>query len=132
MNRSKRLPIPENVREQAHKIVADFNEKIIRNPDCFYVLRFTGEYLYLDRPSPGSAGPIARLKYQGGMNDWTFAIYKYSSQRYDSDEWFFPGSEHVDGTVAGAMKAGLEAYPLPEHTTSIFRRIFSLLPGGKR
>ncbi len=30
---------------------------------------------------------------------------------YDPDEWFFPGSESVDGTVAGAMKAGLAAYP---------------------
>jgi hypothetical protein len=44
------------------------------------------------------------------MEDWSFAIYKYSDERYDEEEWFFPGSEHVDGTIEGAMKAGLEAY----------------------
>jgi hypothetical protein len=56
-------------------------------------------------------GPICRLKYTGDINNWSFAIFKYSDERYDSDEWFFPGSGHVDGTIEGAMKAGLEAYP---------------------
>lgn len=54
---------------------------------------------------------MARLTYRGGMNDWSFAIYKYSSDRYDSKEDFFPGSEHVDGTVEGALFACFEAYP---------------------
>lgn len=45
------------------------------------------------------------------MDNWEFAIYKYSKDRYDPDEWMFPGSGHVDGTVEGAMKAGIEAYP---------------------
>ena len=42
---------------------------------------------------------------------WEFAIYKYSSEGYDDDEFFFPGAGNVDGTVEGAMLAGLEAYP---------------------
>ena len=46
------------------------------------------------------------------MKDWEFAIFKWSSEEYDSDEWFFPGSQFVDGTIEGAMKAGLEAYPV--------------------
>jgi hypothetical protein len=37
-------------------------------------------------------------------------------ERYDPDEWFFPGSEFVDGTLQGAMKAGLEAYPIMRDT----------------
>ena len=45
------------------------------------------------------------------MDGWEFAIYKHSSERYDPDEWFFPGAGNVDGTVEGAMEAGLEAYP---------------------
>ena len=45
------------------------------------------------------------------MGDWEFAIFKYSDGNYDADEWMFPGSEHVDGTIEGAMRAGLEAYP---------------------
>jgi hypothetical protein len=46
------------------------------------------------------------------MDAWEFAIYKYSDDQYDAEEWFFPGSQHVDGTVEGALKAGLKAYPL--------------------
>jgi hypothetical protein len=44
------------------------------------------------------------------MDKWEFAIFKYSAETYDPGEWFFPGSQHVDGTIEGAMKAGLEAY----------------------
>ena len=45
------------------------------------------------------------------MEKWEFAIYKYSDERYDPDEWFFPGGGQVDGTIEGAMRAGLQAYP---------------------
>jgi hypothetical protein len=45
------------------------------------------------------------------MDTWEFAIYKYSDERYDPEEWMFPGAGYVDGTIKGAMKAGLEAYP---------------------
>jgi hypothetical protein len=45
-------------------------------------------------------------------SNWEFAIFKWSTERYDPDEWFFPGAEYVDGTVEGAMMAGLHAYPV--------------------
>jgi len=41
----------------------------------------------------------------------SFAIYKYSSERYDSYEEFFPGVECLDGTVKGALYACNTAYP---------------------
>ena len=50
-----------------------------------------------------------------GTGRWTigqFAIFKYSSEKYDPEEWFFPGGEFVDGTVTGAMKAGMKAYEI--------------------
>jgi len=74
--------------------------------------RFRGNYLYLDRSDYGQIGPICRLKYTGDMENWEFAIFKWSSERYDPKEWMFPGSEHVDGTIEGAMMAGLLAYPV--------------------
>jgi len=46
------------------------------------------------------------------MDDWDFTIYKYSTEKYDPEEWFFPGEEFVDGTVTGAMKAGMAAYEI--------------------
>jgi hypothetical protein len=46
------------------------------------------------------------------MDNWGFAIYRYSRNFYDPDEWMFPGANFVNGTVEGAMKAGMEAYPM--------------------
>jgi len=100
--------IPKDVKKQIEEMVQRFNKK----SNCLYNARFRGSYLYLDRKDYfGKATPICRLKYAGDMNNWEFAIYKYSSEHYDPDEWMFPGMDHVDGTVKGAMKAGLEAYP---------------------
>jgi hypothetical protein len=44
------------------------------------------------------------------MDNWDFAIYRFSGGRYDPEEWFFPGADLVDGTVTGAMQAGMKAY----------------------
>ena len=102
--------IPIEVKNEVAKIVDDFNYRVIKKKDYFYITRYKGEYLYLDRVEYGGS-PICRLKYDGKIDDWEFAIYRYSIDNYDPEEWFFPGAEHVDGTIEGAMKAGLEAYP---------------------
>ena len=102
--------IPDEVKTEVAAIVEHFNTTAIRNPLCVYVPRYKGKFLYLDRQDYGRRSPICRLEYTGKMEGWSFAIYKYSDERYE-EEWFFPGSEHVDGTLEGAMKAGLEAYP---------------------
>ncbi|MCP4601053.1 MAG: hypothetical protein GY847_11095 [Proteobacteria bacterium] len=102
--------IPDEIKAQVNEIIAQFNQGS-GDPTCFYAVRFRGEYLYLDRSDFGQIGPICRLKYTGDMDDWEFAIFKWSSERYDPDEWMFPGLEHFDGTVKGAMMAGIYAYP---------------------
>ena len=97
--------IPEDVKAQVAAIVNQFNEKL--SPHQAYSTRYKSNHLYLDRCD----GPVCRLTYAGDITDWEFAIYKFSSERYDADEWMFPGSEHLDGTILGALKAVLEAYP---------------------
>ena len=104
--------IPDDVKEKVLDIVERFNRENSRRPDCYYTARFQGKYLYLDRSDYGNIGPICRLKYTGKMDDWRFAIFKWSSERYNPEERMFPGSELVDGTIEGAMKAGLQAYPV--------------------
>jgi len=84
---------------------------VIQDPENFYVTRYRGLYLYLDRYDYGVLGQRCRLKFNTSLTDWDFAIYKYSDERYDSEDWFFPGAEYLDGTIEGAMRAGLEAYP---------------------
>ena len=104
--------LPEDVKEQVLAIVDLFNRDSSSRDDCFYEAEFKGKHCYLNRSDYGKLGPICRLTYTGKMDNWEFAIFKWSSERYDPDEWFFPGSEQVDGTIEGAMKAGLEAYPI--------------------
>ncbi len=107
----KSKSIPDDIRKQAEEIVDKFNRGIFRGGDCYYVMRIQGKYLYLDRCDFGKVGPICRLTYKGKTDGWGFAIFKWSSETYDPEEWMFPGSGYVDGTIEGAMKAGLDAYP---------------------
>jgi len=103
--------IPKDVKERAIEIIEAFNEKTFRGDGCYYQARFKGRYLYLDRCDYGNVGPICRLTYAGNIGDWEFAIFKWSTEAYDAEEWMFPGGDFVDGTIKGAMKAGIEAYP---------------------
>jgi hypothetical protein len=107
----KKKTIPAAVKEEVRQTIERFNNVELTGADCRYIARFHGKYLYLDRDDFGTVGPICRLEYKGGKVPWEMAIYKYSSERYDPEEFWFPGSELVDGTVQGALKAGMEAYP---------------------
>lgn len=115
MAKKKKKPaekqIPAEVQQQAEEIITNFNREELDSGEVQYLVRFKGQYLFLDRKDYGQVGPICRLKFTGDFNNWTFAIFKFSSDTYDSTEWMFPGDEYVDGTIEGAMRAGLEAYP---------------------
>jgi len=111
--------IPIEVQAEAQKLIDEFNREYFSDKEfkefgiVGYSARFKGKYLYLDRDDlGGEPSPICRLKWNGKMDDWGFAVYKYSDNRYDPEEWFFPGQEFVDGTVTGAMKAGMKAYDI--------------------
>jgi len=107
----KKKTIPDEVKEDVRKTIEKFNLTELAEADCRYLARFQGKYLYLDRDDFGDIGHICRLEYIGGKAPWEMAIYKYSSDCYDPEECWFPGAELVDGTVEGALKAGMEAYP---------------------
>ncbi len=103
--------VPAKVKQAVQDIVDRFNGKDLSRSDMAYSARFRGKHVYLDRDDGSGPGPICRLAYTGDMNKWEFAIYKYSSDQYDPEECWFPGGELVDGTVEGALKAGMRAYP---------------------
>ncbi len=110
--REKRASIPDEVKRQVEAIVERFNRENSNRDDCYYEAEFKGSYCYLHRADYGRLGPICRLTYTGKMDGWEFAIFKWSSETYSPNEWAFSGSEFVDGTIEGAMRAGLEAYPV--------------------
>jgi hypothetical protein len=109
------MPKPKltpEIKLQADAIVARFNAEQLKNkPYAHYVTSYRGAHLYLGHQRGGKFWPVCRLTYTGDMENWDFAIYKYSDERYDPDEWFFTGAGEVDGTIEGAMRAGLDAYP---------------------
>jgi hypothetical protein len=102
--------IPAEVKRVVEEIVDRFNSEELSRHDMAYSARFRGRHVYLDRDDGSGPGPICRLTYTGDTNQWGFAIYKYSSDQYDPEEFMFPGAELVDGTIEGALKAGMRAY----------------------
>lgn len=103
--------IPADVKRAVEETIRRFNGDTWAQGECYYEAEFKGRHCFLHRSDYGHIGPICRLTYTGKMDGWEFAIFKWSSESYDPDEWMFPGSEFVDGTVEGAMKAGQQAYP---------------------
>jgi hypothetical protein len=109
-----KMIIPEEVKKEVLKIIEGYNKTVYGHLNSVkYLAEFKGNTFYLKRKEIfGDIFPIARLTYTGKMDKWKFAIYKWTSDSYDPDEWFFPGYEFVDGTILGALKAGDEAYPI--------------------
>jgi hypothetical protein len=111
-------PITPEIQTEVQNPIDEFNREYFGDAifktyrTVGYSVRFRNRFLYLDRDVHGSPFPICRLTWNGKMDNWDFAIYKYSDYRYAPDEWFFPDQEYVDGTVTGIMKAGMEAYPV--------------------
>ena len=93
--------------------VSAFNDKYLSTKKSKYCPRIKGKFIYMMRTlDDGGWEHVCRLTYSGNLKDLDFAIYRYTIKRYDPKEWCFPGSEFVDGTLEGAMKAGLKAYPV--------------------
>jgi hypothetical protein len=96
------MKITNEIKEEVQNIVDTFNK---RNKSKFTV-NFRGKFCYLDK----GRSHVGRLEFRGDIESWSFAVFKYSSERYDPNEWFFPGRSELDGTIEGALRAGLEIY----------------------
>jgi hypothetical protein len=109
----KKCIIPATIQKEIEIRVQAFNtEKLARKPNK-YVPKIKGKFVYLMRTlNDGSLEHVCRLTYNGNLEDMEFVIYRYSIEKYDPNEMFFDGYKHVDGTLEGAMKAGLKAYPI--------------------
>ncbi len=50
------------------------------------------------------------MTYNGDSENMPFAIYRYTTEKYN-EKTAFAGAHHLDGTIEGAIKAILDAYP---------------------
>jgi hypothetical protein len=101
--------ISNEIKEEAISIIEQFNALNYKKKDVYFFSEFRGKFLYLFRHEYGSISPIIRLCFTGDMNDWEAAIYKWSREKYDPEDIWFPGSQYLNGTILGALKAGMEA-----------------------
>jgi hypothetical protein len=125
MAKKPAIPIPEDIKIEVQNLVDVYNKKynkqykvIFKNKYCLLsridapmsnMLGMLGKLLNMSSKSVETQ--IGRLEWTGDINKWSFAVYKYSRDGYDPNEWMFPGAEKLDGTIVGAMNAGLEIYP---------------------
>lgn len=109
----KSKTIPKEIQREILKFVDEFNEEELDLINDFYkyIAEFKGNYIYLNIKNNESISEAGRLTYSGDIQKMNFAIYKYSSERYDAYEEFFPGVQYLDGTVKGALYACNTAYP---------------------
>ena len=53
--------IPDEIREKVSVIVEKFNQQELKTTDVYYIARFQGRYLYLDRIAYGKKEPVSRM-----------------------------------------------------------------------
>ena len=129
--------IPNEVKQAVQKIVTAFNQQQQTN----FHISFRGQFAYLAKTTtqqvdiantfrqmlaakvgikitpahhqdaPTIETKLGRLKYNGEMDNWSFAVFRYSREIYDADEFMFPEAEELNGTIEGTLKAGLQLYP---------------------
>lgn len=120
--------VPINVQAQIQEKIDAICEKEF--PDCPFkhIADIRGKFIYIKRLfADGRINSVCRLTYDDDLENMEFAIFKYSNERYSSDE-FFPGMECVDGTVEGAVRAGMHAYPVSKERESMFENMKYLIP----
>ncbi len=131
---TKSKSIPKEVKEQVTQIVEDYNQK---NKTNFHI-SFKSKFAYLskieqqddianffmqqlakkmgvslDVPKQNTSieTKLGRLTYNGQIDNWDFAVFRYSNEKYDPNEFMFPGFGELDGTIEGALNAGMQLYP---------------------
>jgi hypothetical protein len=101
--------IPKKITEQAAEAVRKFNEKQFLEGDMEYLYTIDGKYVYLKMRRKKNISPIARIEFTGDPKAWKFAVYNPATESF-SENTEFPGVEYIDGSIEGAMKAGVSAF----------------------
>lgn len=101
------------VKQEVEAAVAEYNGNALKDLKDFYqfAVEFKGKFIYVKLQEGHRLLPAGRLEYDDTDGSYHFAIFKWSRENYDPNEFDFPGSEHLDGSVNGALKAIHVAYP---------------------
>ncbi|WP_173158626.1 hypothetical protein [Phytohabitans suffuscus] len=71
------------------------------------LLRFRGDYAYIDADEDGDTWPLCRLRYTGNVDQWGFAIHLASRDGYEDS--FLPNGQPT-GTPEQAIDCACGLY----------------------
>ena len=103
--------IPLSIQSDLQVRADIFREKNLPKVSWRFIADCRGKFIYLRRfMNDGSYQNLGRLTYSGDIENMAFAIFKNSTEKYESKADFF-GANHLDGTLEGALQAIVDAYP---------------------
>ena len=107
----KEYTVPIDIQGELSERARKFSEQLKLKYRYFPDAR--GKFIYLARMKPGDVfyQRLGRLTYDGDKENMKFVIFNFSSKKYDIEALLFPGFQHLDGTIEGALQALTEAYP---------------------
>ncbi len=91
-----------------NRVNAFCNQRLLK---YHYCADARGKFIYLFRLIPAGIQRLGRLTYLGNLENMEFTIFNDLAEKYDPKKRLFPGSLYLDGTIEGALKAVVEAYP---------------------
>ena len=110
---SKEYTIPIKVQDIICDMVNDYNKKILSQKTAARcIANPKGKFIYLMYIYPNDKiKRVGRLTYNSELKNMEFAIFKYRTETYVTNK-SFRGDEYLNGTIEGALKAVLKAYPI--------------------
>lgn len=104
--------VPILIQGELGRRAKDFSEQI--QDGYRYLADARGRFIYLCRMKPEDKFYIrlGRLTYEGGTENMKFVLCNSSTGKYDSKLQNFRGVECLDGTIEGALRAIVKAYPI--------------------
>ena len=95
--RSRRVIIPPHLAEKLVKTTETLGRKYYR--PLSIEIKQVYAYIY------EGEGPLCRLKFLGKDDEWGFAIFKYSSMTFSTNEFMFPTKGTMSDLIAEALRA---------------------------
>lgn len=104
--------VPISLQSKLCDRASAFSKKELPGAKYRYFPDARGKFIYLCRLWPnGDTQRLGRLTYEGDPENMEFAIFKFRSGKYDPKDKEFPGSQYLDGTLEGALRALTAAHP---------------------
>jgi hypothetical protein len=92
----KDYAVPMEIQSEIGKRVTAFNDKYLSKKGGRYWADARGKFIYLRYGDEfQTSDPICRLTYHGDLENMDFAIFKWSTEKYDPNEFCITSTEHL-------------------------------------